>query len=110
MVVDYDFFIHENVFGYDIRVLIYFAQKYGFSPHPCVDNPVAQGIPMKRPRKITGFTNDATCYLDDNPAGLLEMFARDCVCDGSIFFCAPPEEVPMGSSSTYAASDEPKIR
>ena len=52
-----DLIVHENVLGFDIRVLEFF---FG-ATHVCipfVEDPAEQGLPTKRPRRLTAFVKN----------------------------------------------------
>jgi hypothetical protein len=49
-----DLIIHENVVGFDVRTLTFFLDKY-YSVIAVIENPTHQGIPAKRPRRLTAF-------------------------------------------------------
>ena len=68
-----DLIVHENVLGFDIRVLQFF---FG-ATHVCipfVEDPAEQGLPTKRPRRLTAFVKNehnikktsVTPYLHSN--------------------------------------------
>ena len=55
-------------------------------------NPEEEGVPAKRPRRMTCFVRNGHTIKEDITA-IQKSLRRSCILDGSAYFCATPDEV-----------------
>ena len=55
-------------------------------------NPEEEGVPAKRPRRMTCFVRNGHIIKEDITA-MQKSLKRSCILDGSAYFCATPDEV-----------------
>ena len=84
--------VHENVLGFDTRVLDYcFGRIYEIES--LTDDPLRQGIPCRRPRIISIGTLQGVVQKVNKFEELHNCLQRKPVIHGDVYWCAEREEV-----------------
>ena len=99
LLIQEDLIVHENVLGFDTRVLAhFFCNKYNMIEF--VSNPLDEGLPTKRPRRLTSFVKMHHTICHD-PIEVLKLLQRPPCVDGRKFFTGDQSEVALCLSKSY---------